>query len=804
MRYLKLFLVVAVVCIFLSSTYADIPKVINFQGRLTDASGKFVLDGNYTLVFWIYTDSTGGGPKWFEEQSVSVSKGLFNVILGSSNPIPDSIFNYPNAWLGIAVPPDPEMSPRQRLSSLGYSYRSNKADTSSYSMNSDKLDGFHATDFASVGTDYGRSGVATDLYEGTSTLTGKYVNTVGPDSVYSTTSSAFLGKTSVSSTSSIYGVKGYAENTSSGNAYGGLFETSVSGTGAHAGVFGYGASNSSPATYGHYGLAYNASSGSAYGGYFSTSSNGTGTHYGIRADAYGESGLPTYGAYGLAENTSSGDVYGGFFSTSDSGTGYHYGVSAQAFGKTSTATVGSSGYGANLSSGSAYGIIGSANGVSSGNAYGGFFSTSSNGTGRHYGIRADGYGASGVPTYGTYGYGYNSQNGDVYGGYFSTDSSGTGWHVGVAGEAYGSSAGPTFGSRCLGKNTSAGTTYGVMGIAENTSTGDATGGYFTTSTQGKGRHCGVQALGYGSQDSTVFGVYGYASNSKAKAVGGYFGTSALGLGNHYGVFAEAYSGSSNYNCGSYSYAENTASGYAIGGYFEARGYGTGYNFGVEAVGFSNSTAYGVYAVGNTASTSNLDASYGGYFYSSSDYDTVPSYGVWAESPYPGLAGAFWGDVGIINDLFVYGTKSAVVKVDNGEYLAVYCQESPENWFEDFGEGQLNNGSVHIELDPLFIKTVTIDNRHPMKVFITLTSGEPMNFVVNKGNTGFDLVVSDKTSNATFDYRVVAKRKGYEDIRLTKLDKSRINRLAQEQAKNQREREMKRARMEQERPEMDRE
>src|SRR3990170_7781315 len=140
---------------------------------------------------------------------------------------------------------------------------------------------------------------------------------------------------------------------------------------------------------------------------------------------------------------------------------------------------------------------------------------------------------------------------------------------------------------------------------------------------------------------------------------------------------------------------------------------------------------------------------------------------------------------------------------------LYSQESPENWFEDFGEGKIVNGRTYIELDPMFLQTVNIDDRHPMKVFITLTSGEPVNFVVNKGSTGFEVVVSDKTSEATFDYRVVAKRKGHEDLRMAKMLGQTPEEMEAEQAKKIAEDEEERARMEQkrmeqQRPEMEKE
>jgi hypothetical protein len=131
-RYCILFLVVVVGLLVCALAYADIPKTINFQGRLTDASSKFVSDGNYSLTFKIYTDSTDGNSKWTETQTVAVSKGLFNATLGVLTPIPDSIFNYVNTWLGIQVGADPEMTPRQKLTSVAFAYRSLQADTATF------------------------------------------------------------------------------------------------------------------------------------------------------------------------------------------------------------------------------------------------------------------------------------------------------------------------------------------------------------------------------------------------------------------------------------------------------------------------------------------------------------------------------------------------------------------------------------------------------------------------------------------------------------------------------------------------
>jgi hypothetical protein len=64
----------------------QIPQTISYQGVLTDANGKAVPDGDYSLTFKLY-DVTGGVELWSETQSVEVKKGIFNVILGSVNPL---------------------------------------------------------------------------------------------------------------------------------------------------------------------------------------------------------------------------------------------------------------------------------------------------------------------------------------------------------------------------------------------------------------------------------------------------------------------------------------------------------------------------------------------------------------------------------------------------------------------------------------------------------------------------------------------------------------------------------------------
>ncbi len=99
--------------------YGQIPQTISYQGVLIDAAGTIVPDGNYSLTFKLYDAAAGGAPLWSEGQLTAINKGVFNVILGSVNPI-TLPFNKPY-WLGVTVGAETEFSPRIQLTSSPYS-----------------------------------------------------------------------------------------------------------------------------------------------------------------------------------------------------------------------------------------------------------------------------------------------------------------------------------------------------------------------------------------------------------------------------------------------------------------------------------------------------------------------------------------------------------------------------------------------------------------------------------------------------------------------------------------------------------
>jgi len=116
---------------------AAIPKMINYQGMLTQSDGKTpVTNANYPILFSIYNISSGGSSLWSHTYNVSVTNGLFNIILGDSGATINLAFDT-TYWLGIKVGTDPELSPRIRLTSVGYAYRAQKtqrADTADIAL----------------------------------------------------------------------------------------------------------------------------------------------------------------------------------------------------------------------------------------------------------------------------------------------------------------------------------------------------------------------------------------------------------------------------------------------------------------------------------------------------------------------------------------------------------------------------------------------------------------------------------------------------------------------------------------------
>jgi len=104
-----------------------LPSMIRYQGRLTDLNGV-PQGGEFDMVFRLYTqpDKPVDQWDWKEEHTaaqnarVKVENGLFNVWLGSLNPIDPNLLAGGDLYLGVQVAGDEEMSPRERLTGVPF------------------------------------------------------------------------------------------------------------------------------------------------------------------------------------------------------------------------------------------------------------------------------------------------------------------------------------------------------------------------------------------------------------------------------------------------------------------------------------------------------------------------------------------------------------------------------------------------------------------------------------------------------------------------------------------------------------
>jgi hypothetical protein len=132
----------------------------------------------------------------------------------------------------------------------------------------------------------------------------------------------------------------------------------------------------------------------------------------------------------------------------------------------------------------------------------------------------------------------------------------------------------------------------------------------------------------------------------------------------------------------------------------------------------------------------------------------------------GWAGYFEGNVVVKGDFYVTGTKSAAAPHPDGTTRAVFTVESPESYFEDFGEAVLDGPSVSVELDPDFAALV---QRARYQVFLTSYAPEAL-YVSARRPDSFDIARVDrptgrKPKRIRVGYRIVARRADVKRSRL---------------------------------------
>lgn len=121
-RFIGLILVV----IFQSSiSLAEVPGLINYQGRLTESGVP--VTGTRSMTFRIYDAASGGNKLWEETRTVAVNNGVFSIKLGEITPIPKEKFSGGSTYLETEV--SGVKLGRERLVTVPYAYHSAVADS---------------------------------------------------------------------------------------------------------------------------------------------------------------------------------------------------------------------------------------------------------------------------------------------------------------------------------------------------------------------------------------------------------------------------------------------------------------------------------------------------------------------------------------------------------------------------------------------------------------------------------------------------------------------------------------------------
>jgi hypothetical protein len=179
--------------------------------------------------------------------------------------------------------------------------------------------------------------------------------------------------------------------------------------------------------------------------------------------------------------------------------------------------------------------------------------------------------------------------------------------------------------------------------------------------------------------------------------------------------------------------------------------------------------YGVPAVGVLATVDDGEAvlahnnSFAPTISSQNDY---PGYGYLLEVVSGGTGN--YCNIDSTGSLYCDGTVGAIVDLgQSARKVALSSVQSPESWMEDAGSGVLSSGATTIQIDPDFAQTVNTGVEY--HVYLTPEGECEGLYVSQKSATGFEVhELHSGRSNVAFDYRIMAKRKGYENVRMSDM------------------------------------
>lgn len=105
-----------------------------------------------------------------------------------------------------------------------------------------------------------------------------------------------------------------------------------------------------------------------------------------------------------------------------------------------------------------------------------------------------------------------------------------------------------------------------------------------------------------------------------------------------------------------------------------------------------------------------------------------------------------------------GVASTIIRDPKNEKRILFVPEAPEAMYKDYGMGQLQNGQAYIELDPILKQAIHVDDKHPLRVFITLEGECNGIYVTKKTADGFFVKeLNNGRSNVSFAWKILANR-----------------------------------------------
>ena len=145
-----LFGIVGVIVILIMTpvmVQADVPQLINFQGKLIE--DDVAVTGFRSMTFSLWGSDTGGSPAsavWSETQtSVEIIEGIYNVQLGSVSSLPSDLYTLHQLYLQIDIIHPTEgsqrLSPLLELTSTVFALKAGDADRiiSKYQITNSRL-----------------------------------------------------------------------------------------------------------------------------------------------------------------------------------------------------------------------------------------------------------------------------------------------------------------------------------------------------------------------------------------------------------------------------------------------------------------------------------------------------------------------------------------------------------------------------------------------------------------------------------------------------------------------------------------